>query len=178
MVGNPTVGGIARVLFLDEVHGGETRGVKNLRGSEGIVVVELGTRERGANHRLEHQSPTNFLDDFVERKERVAQVIEHTHEQHVIELAGNLIYVIYRTLGKLNLHAQDLSGEPGLAQVTVIHIHSENPSGSAFLKFQTIEAGITAYIQNRSSGKVLGKSVVDLLPLHLRIVTQKVPRGC
>src|SRR5215472_7292227 len=133
MIWYPPVGGIARIFLLNEVHAGEIRIAEDFCIPEMIIVAQLRTAKGTANHGLENQSSFDFLDDFVQGVKRVAQVIEDSHEQHIVKLAGYRVNIIDRTLGKLDLQVQYLGRKARLLQITIIHINPKHPAGATLL---------------------------------------------
>src|SRR6266481_4524473 len=75
MIGNPPVGRIASIIFLDEIHTRKCRIGKDLLVPKMVVITEFGAGERAANHGLEDK-PAVYLylaDDLVQSIERIAK---------------------------------------------------------------------------------------------------------
>ena len=76
-----------------------------------------------AQHRLEHQHVADHvLVQDVEREQRMAQVIEHAHEQHQVEALAEGRQLVDRHLPELDVGVQHLRREPGLGEVARIGV--------------------------------------------------------
>src|SRR6266568_1929430 len=88
-VGNPPICLVAGVALLDKVHLRPAWVGEDVLAPE-IVVALPGLYLFGAaNHGLEDEFAANFGYDLVESVERIAQVIEHAHEDDEVEFSGN-----------------------------------------------------------------------------------------
>src|SRR5436305_14594750 len=130
MVGDPPVGGISRILLFDKVHAGEIRVLENLLVPEMIVLTQFRAGERAANHGLEYQASSDLLYNLIEREQRIAQVVKHSHKQDKIEFSGNRIHVVDGALGKFDIQSKNLGGKTRLLKITIIHIDAQNAAGS------------------------------------------------
>ena len=149
MVRYPPVGGISGVAFLNEVHAREIRTVENFLVPEVIVVLQLGTAQRTTNHGLKDEVAFYLLDDFIQRKQGIAQVIEDAHEEDVIKLTRNLVHVVNRALGKLDIKGERFRNKAGLGQVAIIYIDPEYAASAMLLKLNRVKSGVATHIQNR-----------------------------
>src|SRR5450432_4334067 len=98
MIRYPPVRWIIGIGFLDEKHSRKIALVKDIFVPEVVIVFQLRAGQRTADHRLKNQAAAHLLNHFIESQQRIPQVIEDSHEQHVIKLPGNLVYVIYGAL--------------------------------------------------------------------------------
>src|SRR6266704_3633054 len=114
-VGNPPIRGIVRITLFNEVHGRKIRVGEHFVIPEGVIFVPQADLLRAANHGLEDKSLADLLNNFVESKKGIAQVIKQSHEQDVVELTRYLVHVINRTLLKINFQVKRLRRETGLA---------------------------------------------------------------
>src|SRR5262249_28034553 len=162
---------------LNEVHAGEIRAGKNFLVPEVVVLTQLGTHRGTTNHGLKHQPPPYLLDDLVEGVQRIAQMVKHAHEQHVVELSRELIHIVGGVLGKLHAEPKHFRGKTGLAEVAFVNIYSQNPAGAPFLELQAVETGVAANVQNRHPSKVLGDMGGHLFPFDSGKVSQEVTRS-
>src|SRR4051812_47139962 len=106
---------------------------------------------RAPLHGLEEQHvPCDMLADEVEGEERVAQMIEHAHEDHEVEGLADRTDVIDVELGELDyiVVAEHLGGEPGLIEIALVAVDAEHAARSAAFHFDRIEAGIAANVEN------------------------------
>src|SRR5436305_1913631 len=86
-VRNPPVGRILGVLFLDEIHQRIAVALEHRVIPERIVVGDAGHVVAAALHALEnHHVANDGLVQDVEREQRMAEVIEHAHENDDVEL--------------------------------------------------------------------------------------------
>ena len=74
-----------------------------------------------------------ILADAIERQNRVAQMIEHPHEQHDVERAIEAIHLVDRELAKLDRHVLERGSEGGLGEMAGIGIDADDPAGTAAL---------------------------------------------
>src|SRR6185503_5732155 len=94
---------ISRVIPFNKVHAGKIRVLEYLRVPEMIILPQFRAGERAANHGLEYQASSDLLDDLVQRKQRIAQVIKNSHKQDKVEFSGNRINVVHGAPGKFNI---------------------------------------------------------------------------
>src|SRR5207237_2267250 len=93
------------------------------------VGREFGRIPGTALHRLKEQPSTYQAGDLFEGVERVTQVIQHTHEDHVVELltGDDLVDVVHITLGELDSQAEFFPREARLLQIDRIVVDAEHP---------------------------------------------------
>jgi hypothetical protein len=123
---------------------------------------------------LKDQLPAHFLDNAVQGVQRIAEVIEDAHEEHVIEFAGNDVGLIDRHLEKLDVQLQRGGGKAGLAQVAVVEIDSDHTGGVALFHLDGIKTGVTSQVEHRRAGKILGQGGAQVLPLYVGIIAQEM----
>jgi hypothetical protein len=107
----------------------------------------------------------------------VAQVIQHTHEQHDVEPLMQIRNVIYRKLPELDVEARNLGGKPRLRQIVWVEVHTEHALGSTAFHLERIEAAIAPDIEYAAAGKVGGNRSRKRAPFGGRIVAKEVRRG-
>src|SRR3954447_7047739 len=101
-IGNPPVGPVVRVLVLDKMQDGVARALKLIRAPEVIVLLQRQMGGASPLHGLEDQdSAGHMLVDEIERKERMAQVVENAEEQNDVELFPQCANVVDRHAAEL-----------------------------------------------------------------------------
>jgi hypothetical protein len=90
--------------------------------------------------------------DQVQGQQRMAQVVEHAHEQHEVEALAELGDVVDRQLAELDVGALHLGGEAGLLQVAVVEIDTQHAVGAATFHLDGVEAAVAADIQHALAG--------------------------
>lgn len=166
------------VAFFDEEQLGIIRSIED--GPFGKIVVFLQIRHTciAALEALEQEPvPNHMLEQEIERQKRVAQVIEHAHENDEIELLLQPPHLIDRHLMELDVEARVFGCEACLAQIMRIGIDADDPACIAPLHFQRVEAGIAADIENAAALEVIGDDMPEALPLEPRIVAKEVIGG-
>ena len=93
-----------------------------------------------------------MLVDQVERQQRMAQVVEHAHEQHEVELLAERADVVDREVAEFDVEAVDLGGEARLRQIVLVEVDAEHALGAAPLHLHRVEAGVAADIEHRLAG--------------------------
>src|SRR6185437_2327993 len=83
-IGYPPVRRIVGVGMLDEVHAGKIRIAKWVHVPELIIIFPLLLFRGAAHHALENEFAADLLDYLIQGKEWIAQMVEHTHEQHIV----------------------------------------------------------------------------------------------
>ena len=63
-----------------------------------------------------------MLVDEVERQQRVAQVVEHAHEEHDVEPLAERADVVDRQLPEFDVEPAHLGGEAGLRQIILVEV--------------------------------------------------------
>src|SRR5205814_1234338 len=103
---------------------------------------------------------------FFQCVERVAEVVEHAHEQYVVELFSmyGLDDLIDVGLFEFDVEAELVSGEGGLAQVDRIVVDAEDSVGAAPFHLEGIEAAVAADIEDGLAAQVVGYGVFEELP--------------
>ena len=119
-----------------------------------------------------------MLVDQVERQQRVAQVVEHAHEEHEVEALAQRADVVDGQLAELDVEPGDLGGEAGLGQVVVVEVDAEHALGAAPLHLDRVEAAVAADVEHGLAGEVRRDRVGERSPLHRRVVAEEmVGRG-
>ena len=95
-----------------------------------------------------------MLVDQVERQQRMAQVIEHAHEEHEVEPLAERADVVDRQLAELDVEPVDLGGEAGLREIVLVEIDAEHALGAAPLHLDRVEAAVAADIEHGLAGQV------------------------
>src|SRR5258708_30112833 len=101
-------------------------------------------------------------------------MIEHTEKKHDIELLVKCSDVIDGHLCKLDFDAYDISSKARLPQIVGIDIHSQHTCRAARLHLERIEAGIAAYVENRTAAEIGRDRIGEAAPLDCRIVAEKM----
>jgi hypothetical protein len=101
-------------------------------------------------------------------------VIEDPEEKHIIELAFDLVDLVHGSLLKFDIQFERLGGKTGLVKIPFVDVNAQYSSGTPLFKLNAIKTTITADVENGSSPKILWKSFGNVLPFHVREVTQKV----
>ena len=119
-----------------------------------------------------------MLADQVEREQRVAQVVEHAHEEHEVEPLAQRADVVDRELAELDLEPSHLGGEARLGEVALVAVDAEHARGAAPLHLDGVEAGVAADVEHGLAGQVGRDRVGEAPPLHRRVVAEEmVGRG-
>src|SRR5262249_1037800 len=105
---------VVRITLLDEIHRGKIALDKNLRVPERVIGVPVLNIGRAPDHGLKNQLAGDLFYELIESKQGITQVIENTHKQHVVELAGQLVDSIDRALAQSDVEAQCLGGKTRL----------------------------------------------------------------
>src|SRR3954454_8932655 len=123
-VRNPPVRRILRVFFLDEIHQRIAVALKHRVVPERIVVRDAGHVVAAALHALENHHVTHdrVMED-VEGEQRMAEVVEHTHEDDHIELLAEFADVVHIHFAELNVAVADNArGETALLEVNLVAV--------------------------------------------------------
>ena len=147
-----------------------------MRGLEEIVVrLDAVDRRRAALKRLVHQEVArDMVVDQVERQQRMAQVVEHAHEEDDIEPLPQTRHIVHRQLSEIDFGAFDFRGEPGLRQVARVEVDADHPGGAAAFHLQRVEASVAADVEHRLAAQIGGDRVLETAPLHHRVIIEKV----
>jgi hypothetical protein len=89
-----------------------------------------------------------MLADEVERQQRVAQVVEHPHEEHHVELLTKPGNVVDRHLLEFDVVPGHLRGKSGLRQVARVEVYSHHALSAASLHLDGVEAAIATDIEH------------------------------
>src|SRR5690606_24575727 len=134
LVWNEPVCRIRCVPFLHKEKLRKVRSLENVPPRELIVFLDASCALIAPLETLKQQPVADhMLIQKIERKQRVAQVVEHAHEDHQIESLRQPPDLVDRHLGKLDIHAGPVGREFRLAQVAGIAVDSDYPSGVAAL---------------------------------------------
>src|SRR4051812_13636486 len=134
-VRNPPVRRILRVLLLDEIHQRIAVALKHRVIPERIVVGDAGHVVAAALHALEnhHVAHDRVVQD-VESEERMAEVVQHAHENDDIELLAEFADVVDIHLAELDIAvANHARGETPLLEVNLVAIDRHHARGTALL---------------------------------------------
>jgi hypothetical protein len=96
-----------------------------------------------------------FVDE-VEREERVAEVVEHAHEDDEVEALPEAGDVVDVEAAELDVEAGGLGGEAGLGEVALVAVHPEDAGGAAALHLEGVEAAVAADVEDGLAGEVSG----------------------
>src|SRR3546814_11681123 len=96
---------------------------------------------RPALHRLKYEHVSDdVLVEKVQSEKRMAQVIEHAHEQDQIEALREMSDLIDRHLPELYVVSQNLGGERRLGEEAGVGVATDDPSRDAARHFHRVEA--------------------------------------
>ena len=104
-------------------------------------------------------------------------MVEHAHEDYVIELSGDGIQLVNRALAKVDIEPQCIGREARLVQIAIIHIDSEDVVSTPAFHLDRIEPAIAADIENRFACKRRGNLLANLLPLDVWKISQEMIWG-
>src|SRR5690625_7579830 len=100
------------VFMLDEMELRPARMMELVLLLELVILMRRRDFIRAPLERLEDQQiARDMLVDQIERQQRVAKVVKHTHEQHDIEAFIQGCHIIDRELPERDLTARHLAGE-------------------------------------------------------------------
>src|SRR3954452_4505396 len=120
-VRNPPVRRIFRILFLDEIHQRIAVALEHRVIPERIVVGDTGHVVAAALHALEnhHVAHDRVVQD-VEGEQRMAEVVEHAHENDDIELLAEFADVVHIHFPELDVAVADHArGKAALLEVNL-----------------------------------------------------------
>ena len=104
-------------------------------------------------------------------------MVEHAHEDYVIELSGDGIQLVNRALAKVDVEPQCIGREARLVQIAIIHIDSEDVVSTPAFHLDRIEPAIAADIENRFACKRSGNLLANFLPLDVWKISQEMIWG-
>ncbi len=163
--------------MLDEVQPWVAGIIERTGVGERIVRGDVCHVPAAALHRLEDQQiARHVLVDQIERKQRMAQVIQHADEQHDIELLSQHADVIDRQSAELDVQPVDIGGEPSLCQIVFVEIDSQHTIGAAPLHLQRKESAIAADVQHRPAAQIMRNGVCIAAPLDVGVIAQEMVR--
>src|SRR5581483_5089615 len=173
-VRNPPVRRVAGVAVLDEIHLRKVGIAEDLLVPEVIIRIRRPGIFRSATHGLENQRFPHLLDDFIQREERITQVIENSHEEDVVELPREGVDFVDRALFKLDWESERLRCESRLVQITIVHIDAEHAFCPALLHLDGIKPAVASDVEHRRAAKVGWDCGLNMLPLDIREVAEKM----
>src|SRR5947209_8415146 len=115
-----------------------------------------------------------MLMNEVERKQRMAQVVQHAKKKNDIELLTELLHVVNGEFAKFDFAAERLGGESRLGQISVVEINRDYAVGAAPFHLDAVEAAIAADIQHRLTAQVRRNRMLKPLPLYAWIIAEKM----
>jgi hypothetical protein len=126
---------------------------------------------------LEHHRVTHPLGDDIEAEERVAQVIEHAHEQHEIPLFAGGSEIVHLHVPELDTIAQrELACRPiRLAKEQRLHIDTGDLR-AAPRELEGVEARVAPDVQRTPPCQLRRQIGRDLRPLERRKIAERVVR--
>jgi hypothetical protein len=152
--------------------------IEDLALLERIVVRGVEDAVRAAQHALEHQRVVHGVRvEEVEREERVAQVVEHAHEQHEVEALAEGGDVVHRELPELDVEAGDLAGEARLREVALVRVDPHDPGGAAALHLEREEPGVAPDVEDGLPIEALRQGARDGAPHDVGVIAEEVLRG-
>ncbi len=163
--------------MLDKGHAGPV-GILEL-GVLGKVVIGGGGGHavRPARQRLEqHQLSRHVFADQIQRQQRVAQVVEHAHEDHQVEAFAQGGHVINAGLAELDpVHVQHLRRKAGLRQIAGVGVDPQDAGGPPPAHLEAVEARVAADVQNGLAGQIRGHQMREAGELVGGIIAQEMP---
>src|SRR3954451_9930581 len=117
-----------------------------------------------------------MLIDQVERQQRVAQMVEHAHEDDEVKAFVEHPNVINRQIPEFDVKAIHFCGEASLSEIFVASVQPEHPLGAATLHFNSIEAGVAPDVEDRFSFQACRDHIRKVAPFYPRVVAQEMRR--
>src|SRR5215211_5386653 len=117
-----------------------------------------------------------MLMQEIQGEQRVAQVVQHAHEQHEIKLFVQFSNAIDGKVSKLDLRSTHVRGKTCLGQVLLIGVDRNYTIRAALLHLNRVKARIAADIQYRFPAQIFRDSRCKPLPLDLRVVSEEMIR--
>ena len=108
-----------------------------------------------------------FFTTWSSAIQRISQVIEHAHEEDVVELPDNVLNFVHRALLELHLKIECAGGEACLLQIALVDIDSQHSLRAAPLHFDGIKTPVAADIEHLSARKILRNCLGQVLPLYV-----------
>ncbi len=113
----------------------------------------------------------------VEREQRMAEVVEHSHEQHDVEAFTERRHVVHREASEFDLDAGHLGGEARLIQVALVPVDADDAVGATAFHFDRIEAAVAPDVEHGASLQIVGQRVRESAPFDRRVVAEEMI-GC
>jgi hypothetical protein len=117
------------------------------------------------------------LVDEVEGQQRMAQMIEHAHEEHDVEALAQGTDVVDRELAELDVLARHFGREARLREVALVEIDAEHARGAALLHLDRVEAAVAADVEHGLAREVLRDRVREAAPFDGGVVAEEMVRG-
>src|SRR5690606_16610506 len=127
------------------------------------------------DHRLEDQTLPRQLRDLVQRVERVPQMVEDPHEEHIVETRAEEIDVVHVQPPELDVQTVHLGREPRLSQVSLVVVDAQDP-GPTPTETLSVEPRVAPDVQDRRTRQVLGEMPPDVQPDLLEEVAERMVR--
>src|SRR5437868_14430370 len=102
-------------------------------------------------------------------------MIKDAEKQHVVKLPGKGIDVIQAELLKVDIKIKSLRRKARLAEVAIINIDSQHTSCTPLLQGNGVETCVASDVEDARAIEIMRKCLGNVLPLHLRIVAEKMP---
>jgi spore maturation protein CgeB len=161
---------------LDEIHPRKSIVIEDVALGERIVRLKLSRIPATALHGLEQEPPPDQGRHLLERVQRMAKVVEHTHKDDNVELlaANQAIDVVDVALHELDVQAELVAGKARLGQIARVVIDPQHAGCAAALHLERVEPAVAADVEDRLTGEIPGYGVFEELPEIGRKITQRV----
>jgi hypothetical protein len=143
-----------------------------------MILRDLRDLFRSLLHRLEqHHVARDMFADQVEREQRMAQVVEHAHEDHEIELLTQRADIVDRQVAELDIiDTECRGGKTRLRQIAVVAIDAEHAVRATPLHLDRIEAGVAADVEHALAGEIGRQCRRETTIFEAGIIAQEMVR--
>jgi hypothetical protein len=120
-----------------------------------------------------------MLADQIEREERMAQMVEHAHEDHEVELLADRGHIIDRQVGELDaLEPEHLARQPRLGKVALVAVDAEHARRAAPLHLDRIETRVAADVEHALAAQIVRNDMGESLEFEARIIAEEMVGRC
>src|SRR4051812_25624868 len=94
--------------------------------------------------------------DEIQREQRMAQMVEHAHEDHEVKPLAQRAYIVHVELREFDVvKAQRFTRQSCLSEITLVTVNAEDAIRAAALHFDRIKAGVAADIENALAVEII-----------------------
>jgi hypothetical protein len=166
-----------RIAMFDKMHLRICRAVEWSVGIEFVVAIYADNVSATALHALKQQEILcDVLVNQIEGKQRVPQVVKHTHKYDEIEFSSQARYVPHGHAAKFHIDILYLGRKSCLLEIVLIRIDPDHLCRTTTLHLEAIETGIAPYVQHALSREVGWYRVAKAREFHFWVIAEEVIR--